>query len=48
MWVTDRRSQSYAATVQALVKKWQLDVVHIVYHIMAQYLPAHTQQQTRI
>jgi polysaccharide biosynthesis protein PslH len=40
MWVTAWASETYAKTVQAFVKKWQPDVVHIGYHIMAQYLPA--------
>lgn len=40
VWVTDWSSQAYAAKIKSLAEKWQPDVIHIQYHIMAQYLPA--------
>lgn len=40
IWVTDWTSHAYATTIQSLAEIWRPDVIHIEYHIMAQYLSA--------
>jgi glycosyltransferase involved in cell wall biosynthesis len=38
-WVLAADTSSYRARVRELARDWQPDVVHVFYHVMAQYVP---------
>jgi polysaccharide biosynthesis protein PslH len=40
LWVEDSRSPAFGRRVQSLLCTWHPDIVHLEYHVMAQYLPA--------